>query len=136
MPTDAELRLRERLRKLAGVKLLRGTKLSAEMERLQRQLDRLKEDATDEEIWSRVQLARHQERPYTLDYVERIFDDFFELHGDRGRLDDAAIVTGLGKLDGRTVALIGHQKGARHPGARRSATSAWPTRRATARRCA
>ena len=65
----------------------------------------------DEEIWQRVELARHQERPYTLDYVERIFDDFFELHGDRGRMDDAAIVTGIGKLDGRTVALIGHQKG-------------------------
>ena len=59
----------------------------------------------------RVELARHQERPYTLDYVERILDDFFELHGDRGRMDDHAIVTGIGKLEGRTVALIGHQKG-------------------------
>ena len=108
--SEAELRLRERLSKLAGVRLRRGTKLSAEMERLQRQLDRLKEEPTDEEIWSRVLLARHQDRPYTLDYVERIFADFFELHGDRGRLDDAAVVTGLGKLDGRTVALIGQQK--------------------------
>src|SRR3989454_11348427 len=80
------------------------------MERLQQQLDRLKEEATDEEIWNRVLLARHQDRPYTLDYVEELFDDFFELHGDRGRMDDAAIVTGLGKLGGRTVALIGQQK--------------------------
>ena len=54
------------------------------MERLQRQLERLKDEATDEEIWQRVELARHQDRPYTLDYVERIFEDFFELHGDRG----------------------------------------------------
>jgi acetyl-CoA carboxylase carboxyl transferase subunit alpha len=109
--TDAEVGLRDRLAKLSGVKLLRGTKLSAEVERLQRQLERLRTDASDEEIWRRVELARHQERPYTLDYVERIVDDFFPLHGDRARLDDHAIVTGLGQIDGRTVAIVGHQKG-------------------------
>jgi acetyl-CoA carboxylase carboxyl transferase subunit alpha len=111
MSTEAELGLRDRLAKLSGVKLLRGTKLSAELERLQRQLERLRTDASDEEIWTRVELARHQDRPYTLDYVERVLDDFFELHGDRGRLDDHAIVAGLGMLEGRTVALLGHQKG-------------------------
>ena len=111
MTNDAELGLRDRLAKLSGVKLLRGTRLSAELERLQRQLERLKDDTSDEEIWQRVELARHQERPYTLDYVERILEDFFELHGDRGRMDDHAIVTGIGKLEGRTIALIGHQKG-------------------------
>ena len=111
MTTEAELGLRDRLSKLSGVKLLRGTRLSAELERLQRQLERLKDDTSDEEIWRRVELARHQDRPYTLDYVERMLDDFFELHGDRGRLDDHAIVTGLGTLDGQTIALIGHQKG-------------------------
>ena len=111
MTNDAELGLRDRLAKLSGVKLLRGTRLSAELERLQRQLERLKDDTSDEEIWQRVELARHQERPYTLDYVERILEDFFELHGDRGRMDDHALVTGIGKLEGRTIALIGHQKG-------------------------
>jgi acetyl-CoA carboxylase carboxyl transferase subunit alpha len=111
MATEAELRLRERLSRLAGVQLLRGSRLSAELERLQDQLDRLTEEASDEEVWSRVQLARHEERPYTLDYVSRIFDDFFELHGDRARMDDAAVVTGIGSLDGRTMALIGQQKG-------------------------
>lgn len=111
MPTDAELGLRDRLAKLSGLQLLRGTKLSAELERLQRQLERLKDDTSDEEIWQRVELARHQERPYTLDYVERILEDFFELRGDRGRMDDHAIVGGIGRLDGRTVALIGQQKG-------------------------
>lgn len=111
MATEAELRLRERLSKLAGVKLLRGTKLSAELERLQQQLDRLTDEATDDEIWNRVELSRHQERPYTLDYVNRIFDDFFELHGDRSLDDDAAVVTGIGKLGGHTVGLIGQQKG-------------------------
>jgi acetyl-CoA carboxylase carboxyl transferase subunit alpha len=109
--TDAELGLRDRLAKLSGVKLLRGTRLSAETERLQRQLERLRTDTSDEAIWHRVELARHQERPYTLDYVERMFDDWFELHGDRARMDDAAIVAGLGRLDGRTIALVGHQKG-------------------------
>jgi acetyl-CoA carboxylase carboxyl transferase alpha subunit len=91
--------------------LLGGTKLSGELERLQRQLDRMGTEATDEEIWRSVELARHDERPYTLDYVERLLEDWFELHGDRGRADDGAMVTGLGKLDGRTVALIGQQKG-------------------------
>jgi acetyl-CoA carboxylase carboxyl transferase subunit alpha len=105
------MRLRERLSKLAGMKLLRGTKLSGELERLQSQLDRIRSEPTAEEIWHSVELARHQDRPYTLDYVERILDDFFELHGDRGRADDPALVTGLGKLDGRTVVLVGHQKG-------------------------
>jgi acetyl-CoA carboxylase carboxyl transferase subunit alpha len=106
------MRLRERLSKLGAMKLLRGTRLSGELERLQDQLERLQEaPPSAEEIWQSVELARHQDRPYTLDYVERIFDDFFELHGDRSRADDRAIVTGLGKLDGRTIALIGHQKG-------------------------
>jgi len=105
------MRLRERLSKLADMKLLRGTKLSGELERLQAQLERLRAEPTAEEIWTSVELARHQDRPYTLDYVERILDDFFELHGDRGRGDDPALVTGLGSLDGRTVVLVGHQKG-------------------------
>jgi acetyl-CoA carboxylase carboxyl transferase subunit alpha len=111
VPTEAEMRLRERLSKLGGMKLLRGTKLSGELARLQDQLDQLRADPTAEEIWESVELARHPDRPYTLDYVERIFDDFFELHGDRGRADDPAVVTGLGKLDGQTVVLVGHQKG-------------------------
>ena len=112
MPGEAEIRLRERLAKLSGVKILRGTRVSGELDRLQRQLDQLgTEEPSGEEIWESVELARHEERPYTLDYVARLMDDWFELHGDRGRADDAALVTGIGSLDGRTVALIGHQKG-------------------------
>lgn len=61
--------------------------------------------------WQITQLARHPLRPYTLDYVERIFTDWEELHGDRAYADDPAIVTGLARLDGRPVAVIGHQKG-------------------------
>ncbi len=111
MARDAEIRLREKLAKLGGVSLLRGTKVSGEVERLQRQLERLRAETTDEDIWRSVELARHEDRPYTPDYVERILEDWFELHGDRGRADDAALVTGLGKLAGRTIALVGHQKG-------------------------
>ena len=111
MPSEAEMRLRERLSKLGGMKLLRGTKLTGELDRLHDQLERLRSEPSEEEIWRSVELARHQDRPYTLDYVERILEDFFELHGDRGRADDPALVTGLGKLGGRTIVLVGHQKG-------------------------
>ncbi|RMG29814.1 MAG: acetyl-CoA carboxylase carboxyltransferase subunit alpha [Gammaproteobacteria bacterium] len=61
--------------------------------------------------WQISQLARHPQRPYTLDYVERIFTDFEELHGDRHFADDASIVGGLARLDGHPVMVIGHQKG-------------------------
>ena len=111
MPGEAELQLRERLNRLRSLPLLRGARLSGELERLQRQLDRIVAEPSDEQIWRSVELARHPDRPYTLDYVERMLEDFVELHGDRGRADDEALVTGLGRFDGRTVALIGHQKG-------------------------
>src|SRR5919199_1372695 len=111
MPGEAELRLRERLGKLRELRLLGGTQLSGELERLQRQLDRITAEPTDEEIWRAVELARHQDRPYTLDYVERLFEDWVELHGDRARADDHALVCGLGRFAGRTIALIGQQKG-------------------------
>ena len=61
--------------------------------------------------WQRVQLARHPERPYTLDYISCIFTDFMEFHGDRRMRDDAAIVGGFAKFDGKPVMLIGTQKG-------------------------
>jgi acetyl-CoA carboxylase carboxyl transferase subunit alpha len=65
----------------------------------------------EDESWHAVQLARHQDRPYTLDYLERLCDDFVELHGDRATADDPAIVAGVGSFRGRTVAFVGHQKG-------------------------
>src|SRR5712671_687673 len=110
-PSEHELRLRERLSRLRNMPLLGGGKLFGKQERLQRQLDRMGEEPTDEEIWQSVELARHEDRPYTLDYVERLLDDWFELRGDRGRGDDKAMIAGLGSLDGRTVALVGQQKG-------------------------
>ncbi len=61
--------------------------------------------------WQVSQLARHPQRPYTLDYIERVFSEFEELHGDRLFADDPAIIGGLARLDGRSVVVIGHQKG-------------------------
>lgn len=61
--------------------------------------------------WQRVQIARHPERPYTLDYIGMMMTDFHELHGDRAAKDDHAIVGGFGRLDKQSVMLIGHQKG-------------------------
>jgi acetyl-CoA carboxylase carboxyl transferase subunit alpha len=108
---DEELKLRQRLSGLSRLPLLRGARVSGEADRLQRQLERLQLDTSDEAIWRSVELARHQDRPYTLDYVTRIVDDWVELHGDRSRADDGALVTGIGRLDGRTIVLVGHQKG-------------------------
>ncbi len=61
--------------------------------------------------WQRVQLARHPLRPRLLDYTERLFDDFIEIHGDRALGDDPAVVAGIGRFRGETVFVVGHQKG-------------------------
>lgn len=86
--------------------------LSLEIEKLTKQRDEyLKtayESLTD---WDRVSIARHPERPYTLDYIKNMTTDFIELHGDRLCKDDPAIVGGLCKIDGKKVMIIGHQKG-------------------------
>ena len=66
---------------------------------------------SDLSSWQISQLARHPQRPYTLDYIERIFTDFEELHGDRAYADDPSIVGGVARLDGRPVMVIGQQKG-------------------------
>lgn len=61
--------------------------------------------------WQKVQLSRHPERPYSLYYISQICDEFIELHGDRCFRDDKAIIGGLGKINGNTVVIVGHQKG-------------------------
>ena len=61
--------------------------------------------------WEKVQVARHPARPHTLDFIERIFDEFEELHGDRQFADDASLVGGIAKLEGMPVMIIGHEKG-------------------------
>ena len=86
--------------------------LSKEVESLKIKVESLQKNIFENLTrWQRVQLARHPERPYTLDYIDRICDRFIELHGDRFHADDKAIVGGLGEVNGLTVCIIGHQKG-------------------------
>jgi len=86
--------------------------LGGQIAELRARADRLQRDLYDDlGTWQKVQLSRHPERPYFLDYLTRIFEDFVELHGDRLFADDPAIVAGFARLDGRSVAVIGHQKG-------------------------
>jgi len=83
-----------------------------ELKILENELDVLIEEVySNLTIWQRVQLARHYNRPYTLDYISRITDNFIELHGDRLYADDTAIVAGLALIGGKSLVLIGHQKG-------------------------
>ncbi len=86
--------------------------LSEEIARLQAKSEALTRSIfSNLSAWQISQLARHPQRPYTLDYIERIFTDFEELHGDRHFADDPAIVGGVARLEGRPVMVIGHQKG-------------------------
>ena len=87
-------------------------RFEAELRRLEEKCGRLaRELFADLSPWQKVQLSRHPNRPYTLDYVTHLFEDFLELHGDRGFADDAAIVCGLARHHGRSVVVVGHQKG-------------------------
>ena len=83
-------------------------RVTDEVRRLRR---RFQDRAEESHIWEAVQLARHQERPYTLDYAARLFGDRYELRGDRAFGDDPAITCGLASYRGRTVVYVGHQKG-------------------------
>jgi acetyl-CoA carboxylase carboxyl transferase subunit alpha len=79
--------------------------LHAQVHALRRQMD------AHLHSWHKAELARHPQRPYTLDYVERIFTDWSEIHGDRGFADDPAIVSGMARFHGEEVMVVGHQKG-------------------------
>lgn len=86
--------------------------VTEELESLRKKLnDTMRKTYGDLTPWQRVQLARHPKRPYTLDYIKGIFTDFLEFHGDRRYADDAAIVGGFAKLDGKPVMVLGTQKG-------------------------
>ncbi len=86
--------------------------INEEIIKLQKRSDELIESIFSSlSAWQYSQVARHPQRPYTLDYIDRIFTDFEELHGDRSFADDPAIVCGIARLDGTPVAIIGHQKG-------------------------
>ncbi len=83
-----------------------------EIERLRAEVQRLRDEGRQSNsAWERTLVARHEHRPYTLDYVERIFQGFSEIHGDRRFGDDPAIVTGMARYHGQAVLVVGHQKG-------------------------
>ncbi len=85
---------------------------SGEIKKLEKKAEKLREEIfTNLTRWQRTQLARHVNRPFTLDFVKHIFTDWFEVHGDRNFRDDPAIVCGFARLDGEPCAIIGHQKG-------------------------
>ena len=86
--------------------------ISDELQKLQEKSRSLTESIfSDLTAWQVSQISRHPQRPYTLDYLEMMFDGFEEFHGDRHYADDAAIVGGMARLEGRPVVVIGHQKG-------------------------
>lgn len=89
-----------------------GGRVDKELKKLEERSERLSREIYGElSIWQRVQLSRHPDRPYFLDYAERLFDDIIELHGDRAFGDDPAVIAGFARFEGRSVAIIGQQKG-------------------------
>ncbi len=104
--------LEERIAEMERAAGERGIDVSAELATLQAKLTRLKSDIFSHlSPMQRVQLARHPRRPYPLDFVERCFTDWLELHGDRAFADDRAMIGGLARFDGRPVMVVGQQKG-------------------------
>lgn len=87
--------------------------MQAQVDQLQREVAQLRDEISTgpSHVWQRVQLARHPQRPYTLDYVALLFDRFSEIHGDRAFADDRAIVCGMASFHGEPVLVVGHQKG-------------------------
>ncbi len=97
----------EELRRLAA-----SDEGESEVERLKQEvLELRREFYSHMGPWQRAQIARHPQRPYTLDWINLLLTDFVEIHGDRGIGDDKAMIAGMGKFRGRPVAVIGHQKG-------------------------
>lgn len=106
------LELKQKIAELTAFMKEKDIDLSDEVERLEERLQVLEVDIYENMgPWDRVQVARHPERPTTLDYISYLFDDFFECHGDRLYGDDEAIITGIAKYHGSPVTVIGHQRG-------------------------
>jgi acetyl-CoA carboxylase carboxyl transferase subunit alpha len=104
--------LEKKIEELENLSTVGDGILKKEIASLNKKVDELRKSIfADLTRWQRVQLARHPNRPYSLDYIDNFVEDFVELHGDRYHADDKAIVGGLGKIDGQSVMIIGHQKG-------------------------
>lgn len=106
------IELEMRVKELQNFSATNNIDVDEEVSVLKKKLEKTKQDVYKNLTpWQRVQLARHPNRPYTLDYIERIFTDFISLHGDRCFAEDPAIVSGFAKLDDEPVMIIGTQKG-------------------------
>ena len=105
---DLEAKIAELRQASDGSSLGADPEIRALQDKVRRRTAQIFRDLTP---WQVSQLARHPQRPYTLDYIETMCEEFHELHGDRAYSDDAAIVGGIGRIDGRSVMIIGHQKG-------------------------
>ncbi len=104
--------LEQKLQEMKGLAKGRNIDLSSDIASLEEKILGLKKETFQNLTrWQRVQLSRHADRPYALDYIYEITNDFVELHGDRSVADDKAMVGGLGDIDGRSVMFIGQQKG-------------------------
>ncbi|MBL7070463.1 MAG: acetyl-CoA carboxylase carboxyltransferase subunit alpha [Candidatus Omnitrophica bacterium] len=104
--------LEKKIQELKNFTSTKKVDLTSEIKRLEEKLGVLREDIYGNlTAWQRVQIARHPKRPYTLDYIDMIMTDFIELHGDRYFADDLALITGLAKIGGKKVVVMGHQKG-------------------------
>ncbi|MCO6495410.1 MAG: acetyl-CoA carboxylase carboxyltransferase subunit alpha [Bacteroidetes bacterium] len=102
----------EQLEKVKGTHAQGKVNMAETIEQLEKKIDELKKDVYGKlSNWQRVQLSRHPDRPYTMDYLQYIAPDFIELHGDRVVNDDKAIIGGFGTIDGQTFMIIGQQKG-------------------------
>lgn len=114
MILEVEKPLLELEQKIAELKKVteNGVDLSGVVRQLERKAEELKHSIySNLSAWDRVQIARHDQRPKTLDYIRELFTQFHELHGDRHYADDAAVVAGLARFEGRAVLVVGHQKG-------------------------
>ena len=106
------IELERKIEELKGLTSHKDINISGEIRTLEGKLLQIKTDIYENLTpWQRVQIARHPRRPYTLDYIEMMMTDFIEIHGDRHFSDDKAVICGLAKIDGESVAVIGHQKG-------------------------
>ena len=106
------LELQKKINELKKFTSEKSIDLSGEIKRLEEKLEHLRKEIYGKLTPSqRVQISRHPHRPYALDYIQLILKDFIELHGDRSFRDDRAIITGLAKLDGQKICVIGQQKG-------------------------
>jgi len=104
--------LEKKISELKNLSTVGELDLESEVKKLESRLAHVKKETYfNLTPWQRVQIARHPKRPYTLDYIQMIFTDFVELHGDRTFADDKALIGGLAKIDGKPVLVMGHQKG-------------------------